>query len=388
MVPLSYNVRSLLVRRATTLATMGGIALVVFVLAATLMLTSGIEKTMQSSGSDDNAVVLRKGSDAELSSSIDAQTAKLVIDSPGIKKVASGPLAVGELVMVATLDKVDGDGQASNLLIRGVPDNVMAFRPEVRIVAGRPAQPGTDDVIIGQRIRGRFKGVDLGGQFEIKKNRSVKVVGVFEAGGSSFESELWADIETVRTSFGRDNLFSSVTVALTSVTAFDMFKAQVESDKRLGLEVMRESAYYEKQSEGTSIFIMALGIVISLFFAIGAMIGAMITMYGAVAQRRREIGTLRALGFSKMSILLSFLFESFILAILGGALGVLAALPMGFIEISMMNIATWSEVVFTFDPTPGIILTALIVGGMMGVLGGFFPAVRAAMLSPIDAMRK
>lgn len=387
MVPLSYNVRSLFVRRATTLATMVGIALVVFVLAAALMLTNGIKNTLNSSGSEDKAFVLRKGSDAALSSSIDAQAAKLVMDAPGVKKSDSGPLAVGELLVVAALDRKGGEGQISNVQIRGVPDNVMQFRPEVRIVDGRPARPGTDEVVIGERIRGRFDGVDLNGQFDLKKNRPVTVVGVFESGGSAFESEIWADIETVRTSFGRENLFSSVTLSLESATAFDGFKAQVESDKRLGLEVMRESAYYEKQSEGTATFIMAMGFMIAFFFSIGAALGAMITMYGAVAQRRREIGTLRALGFSRWSILLSFLFESFVLSVLGGLLGVLAAIPMSMVELSMMNLMTWSEVVFSFDLTLSVVVTALVFGGLMGLGGGFLPAVRAAMTSPIDAMR-
>ena len=258
----------------------------------------------------------------------------------------------------------------------------------MRIVEGRPPQPGTDEVIIGTRIAGNFKGVEMNGSFELKKNRPVTVVGVFESGGSTFESEVWADIDAIRTSFGRDNLVSSVTVQLESVTAFDAFKAEVESDKRLGLDVIRELAYYEKQSGATATFISILGMFISVLFAIGAMIGAMITMYGAVAQRRREIGTLRALGFSRLSILFSFLMESLVLAFLGGVIGVLASLPMSMVELSMMNFLTWSEVVFKFDPTPGIIVTSLIFGSVMGIVGGFFPALRAAMTSPIDAMRE
>lgn len=387
MIPLSYNVRSLLVRRTTTIATAIGIGLVVFVLAASMMLYNGIQNTLAASGSASNAFVLRKGSDAELSSSIEGQTAKLIMDGPGVKRAESGPLAVGELVIVIAQEKTGTGGQVSNVQIRGVPANVLAFRPEVTIVAGRTARPGTDEVIIGQRIRGRFQGVDLGGSFELKKNRAVTVVGVFEADGSAFESEIWADLETVRTSFGRDNLVSSVTVQLESPTAFDAFKAHVESDKRLGLEVMRELRYYEKQTEQTGTFILAMGIIISVFFSIGAMIGAMITMYGAVAQRRREIGTLRALGFSRPALMFSFLFEAVALSLMGGVLGIVAALPMGLAEISMMNFATWSEIVFKFELSPGVIITALIFGCGMGILGGFFPAFRAARVSPIEAMR-
>ena len=387
MVPISYNVRSLFVRRATTIATAIGIGLVVWVLATALMLTNGIRNTLVASGSDDKAFVMRKGADAELSSSIDEQTAKLVMSNPGVKQAEGGPLAVGELVVVIAQEKVGTEGQVSNVQVRGVPDNALAFRPEVRIVSGRPVKPGTDEVIVGQRIAGRFAGVKLGGTFELKKNRPVTVVGTFEAGGSAFESEVWANIDTLRTSFGRENLVSSVTVQLESATAFDAFKGQIESDKRIGLQVMRESRYYEKQTESTGMFIKVMGILIAVFFSIGAMIGAMITMYGAVAQRRREIGTLRAIGFSRLSIMASCLLESVILSALGGALGILAALPMSFAELSMMNFATWSEIVFTFDLSAGVVITSLIVGCAMGILGGFFPAWRAARVSAIEAMR-
>jgi putative ABC transport system permease protein len=387
MIPLSYNVRSLFVRKTTTIATALGIGLVVFVLAAALMLYNGIVNTLSATGSDSKAFVLRKGADAELPSNFDGPTARLVMDGPGVKKTAAGPLGVGEVVIVIAQEKLGTGGQISNVLVRGVPPNVHEFRPEVQIVEGRPARPGTDEVIIGQRIRGRFKGLDLEGSFEIKRNRSVTVVGVFEAGGSTFESEVWADIETIRTAFGRENLVSSVTVQLESPTAFDAFKAHVESDQRLGLDVMRESRYYEKQSEQTGVFLLAMGITIAVFFSIGAMIGAMITMYGAVAQRRREIGTLRALGFSRLSVMASFLFEAVVLAFFGGLLGIAATIPMSAVKLSLVNFATFSEVVFSFDLSPNVIITALIFGCGMGVLGGFFPAYRAARVSAIEAMR-
>jgi putative ABC transport system permease protein len=268
-----------------------------------------------------------------------------------------------------------------------VPERALKLRPDVRIVEGRPAQPGTDEVMIGRRIRGRFNGVDLGASFELKKNRRVQVVGVFEAGGSSFESEVWADVETVKSSFGRDGLVSSVTVALEGPTKYDTFATAIEHDKQLGLQALRETRYYEKQSEGTTLFITAVGSIVAVLFSIGAMIGAMITMYAGVAQRRREIGTLRALGFSRISILLSFLMESLLLAFTGGVVGALASLAMSSVEFSMVNYATWSEVVFTFTPTATILLLAVGFGALMGILGGLLPAVRAARTSPIEAMR-
>lgn len=390
LIPLSYNVRSLFVRKATTIATAFGIALVVFVLASALMLSNGIRETMRASGSPENAMVVRKGSETEMASSIEIQTANLVLASPGVKKDAQGnPLGSGEIVVVVALDKLGTgvDGQVSNVLVRGVPPNVMAARPQVRVLEGRPAQPGTDECIIGKSIRGHFKGLELGSSFDLKKNRPIQVVGVFEADGSALESEIWTDVDTLRTSFGREGLVSSLTVQLESRDRFDTFATTVESDKRLGLEVMRESEYFEKQSEGTAIFMTAMGSVIAFFFSIGAMIGAMITMYAAVAQRTREIGTLQALGFSRFSILVSFLIESTILSLIGGVVGALAALGMSVVRFSTMNFQTWQEISFSFTPTPGIIFGSMLAGGLMGIFGGFFPAVRAARTSPIAAMR-
>jgi putative ABC transport system permease protein len=260
-------------------------------------------------------------------------------------------------------------------------------RPEVRITDGRAARPGTDEAIVGQGVRGRFAGLELGSSFNLKKNRPINVVGVFESGGSSLESEVWVDLETVRTSMGRGSGSSSVTLALESPAAYDGLSDFVEHDKQLGLQAQRESEYYEKQSEGTSAFIIGLGAVIAFFFSLGAMIGAMITMYGSVAHRTREVGTLLALGFSPFSVVISFLFESSVLALLGGLIGAAASVGMSTVSFSTMNFATWQEVSFSFDPSPGILLVAVVVGGLMGLIGGFFPALSAARVSPITAMR-
>jgi putative ABC transport system permease protein len=297
------------------------------------------------------------------------------------------PLGAGELVLVVALDLASKPGQVATVLVRGVQGDVMKLRPEVHIVEGRPAKPGTNEVIIGKRIRGKFKGLGMGETFELNKNRPANVVGIFESGGSSFESEVWGDVDTVRAAFGRDGVVSSVTVQLASHTSYDGFAAAMEHDKQLGLKVQRESEYYDKQSEGTAKFVQVLGQAIVFFFSVGAMIGAMITMYAAVANRSREIGTLRALGFSRFQVLTSFLLEAFLLALLGGALGVVASLGMMFVEFSMMNFTTWSEVVFSFEPTVRIIVTAVLAGGIMGIIGGFFPAIRAARISPLVAMR-
>jgi len=389
MIPLRYNARSLLVRRATTVATALGIALVVFVLAASRMLAHGIAETMGRSGSASRAIVMRKGADAELSSVGEQRHVGIVLAAPGVKRNAKGePIGGGEALVVIAATRTDDPSQFANVQLRGVNPNVFELRPEARIVAGRPARAGTDEVLVGARVRGRFVGLEIGQRFEIKKNRTAEVVGVFEAGGSSFESEIWADLETVRTSFGREGMVSSISVALESPSAFDRFRAAIEGDKQLDLQVLSEPTYYEKTSEGTALLMTFLGGAIVFFLSLGAMIGGMITMYGAVDSRKREIGTLRALGFTRLQVLGSFLFESALLALCGGVIGAFAALGMGFVKIGMMNQATWSEMVFSFDPTPDIVIGSVIAGAVMGILGGFLPAARAARVSPIAAMRE
>ena len=387
MIPLKYNVRSLAVRKTTTVSTALGIALVVLVLAGSMMFTEGIKKTMGASGKAENAVVLRMGSDAELGSVIEESSVPLILAAPGVKQDEKGqPLGVAETVVVGAMEKLGTTG-VTNVAIRGVGDDPMKFRPEVHLVAGRPPRPGTDEAIVGARIRGRIRGVDLDQTFDIKKNRPVKVVGVFEADGSAYESEVWCDRELVRQAYGRLGVVSSVRVKLESPSKFEAFRAGIENDKRLGLQAVREPAFYEKQSEGAALLFGALGGVVSFFFAVGAMIGAMITMYAAVANRQREIGTLRALGFSQGSVLFSFLLEAVILSVIGGALGLAASMSLTFIHPSLVNFSSWSEVVFSFDPTPKILLFALGIAGVMGFVGGFFPALRAARTSPLKAIR-
>jgi len=387
MIPLSYNIRNLAVRKRTSAAAAVGLALVVFVVAGVLMLSHGIRKTLGRSADPDVAIVLRKGADVELASSIEEPSVGLVTATPGVARRPDGSVeAVAELMVVVLLDKLGTDG-FSNVQVRGVPEDVFKFRRSARIVAGRPPRAGTDEVAVGQAIRGRFRGVDLGQSFELKKNRQVNVVGVFEDGGSSFESEVWADLNTIRTAFGREGLVSSVRVRLESPTKFDGFKASLEQNRQLNLEASKEADYFEKQSQGITIFISALGFVIAFFFGIGAIIGAMITMYAAVANRQREIGTLRALGFSRTSIVMSFLAESIFLALVGGAVGAVASLGLGFVKFSMMNYASWSEIVIDFEPSVSSIVGAIVVAGVMGLLGGFFPAVRAARMNPVMAMR-
>jgi len=387
LIPLSYNLRSLFVRKATTLATAFGIALVVFVLASSLMLSNGIQQTMVSTGAPDRALVLRKGADTELASGITTDKANLVIAAPGVKRKDGQALVASEVVVVIAQEKLGSDGKVSNVQVRGVQPTSYALRQELKIIKGRAATPGTDEAVVGANLEGNYAGMAVGQSFDLKKNRPVTVVGIFDAGGSAFDSEVWVDIDTLRSTFGREGLSSSLLVQLESEGNYDVFSDTIEHDKQLDLEAFREREYYEKQSEGTSIFITAIGVLIAVFFSMGAMIGATITMYAAVSQRSREIGTLQALGFSRFAILVSFVFEAIVLALGGGLVGVVASLLMGTVRLSMMNFATWQEISFSFDPTPSILLSALVAGAFMGFLGGLFPAIRASRLSPIEAMR-
>jgi putative ABC transport system permease protein len=386
MIPIRYNFRSLVVRRTSNLLAVLGVALVVFVLAAALMLSAGIRKTLMSSGRDDIAIVIRKGSEAELSSIIEDPMVGLIVSQPGVAQIGGRAAGVGETVLVVGMEKIGAAG-FTNIQVRGVsPESSVLERP-IHLTKGHVPKPGSDEVMIGKRLDGRFRGLELGQSFELRRSRPATVVGVFSAEGTSQESEVLADQDTLRSAFGRAGIVSSVRVRLESAGAFESFRAAVEQDKRLGLEALTERKYYDRLSEGTSLFITVLGSVIAFFCSLGAMIGAMITMYGAVANRMREVGTLRALGFPRGQVLVSFLVESLILSGVGGLLGCVGALLVGSVEISMMNFASFSEVVFRLEPTPQALATALVCAGLMGLTGGFLPAIRAARTSILAAMR-
>ncbi|MEZ4370959.1 MAG: ABC transporter permease [Polyangiaceae bacterium] len=391
MVAILYNLRSVLVRRLTSLATVGGVALVTFVLAGALMLAHGAERAMASAGRADVAIVLRTGSDSELASSVDTQAVQALRTLPGVAAPGGEPNVSPELVSVVALPKSDQSG-ISNLSVRGVGEPAFALRPTLSLVSGRLPRPGSDEAIVGRRVVGHFAGLDvdssgLGGEVLLGKNRPVHVVGVFQAPGDAAESELWVDLETARAAFGRLGLASSVRVGLHSAADLATFRDAVESDPRLGLKVMSEAAFLEAQASGLSTFIRVLGTLVSLLFAIAAMLGAAITMHGAVSARVREIGTLRALGFSRGKILVGFLLESCALTLGGAGIGVLLALPLKCAEISMMNQSSWSEVVFGFEPSLGVLAQALALGVGMGLIGGIAPALRAAWIRPLDALR-
>jgi putative ABC transport system permease protein len=384
MVPVRYNIRSLLVRKVTTAFTAVGIALVVFVFAAAQMLGEGIKRALGNAGRPDTVIILRNGSDAELSSGINNDLLGLLTSQPGVAMDKGG--VIGEIVVVITAEVKGGTG-VSNVLVRGMPATGIAFRPEVKIVKGRLPVAGSNEVIVGKAISGRFQGLGLNESFDLRRNRPLKVVGMFEADGSSYESEVWGDIDVIRTSLGRGGAVSSARVRLSSPAQFSSFKASVEADKQLGMKAMREADYFRKQSEQTSSFLVGMGTGIAILFALAAMIGAAITMNGAVAHRSREIGTLRALGFSRLAILLSFLFEAIVLSLIGGVVGCVLVMAMTLIEFPVMNFQTFSEIVISFTASSGVIISSLIFSIAMGLVGGFFPALRAARTSPVEAMR-
>jgi putative ABC transport system permease protein len=382
-VPMQYNARSLLVRKVTTLVTALGIALVVAVFAGALMLGEGINRVLTAAGRADTVVILRKGSDAELSSAIGNEYVGLF---RGPAQVAQAGGVIGEIVIVVTADRADGFG-ASNVLVRGIPPDGIAFRPEVRLASGRLPKPGTNEAIVGRGISGRFKGIALGQSFELRRNRPLQIVGEFTSDGSSYESEVWGDLDVIRRSLGREAVVSSVRVRLNTPSDFDAYRQTIENDKRFSMKVMREADYYEKQSQSLAGFLRSLGLAAAILFSLAAMIGAAITMNGAVAHRTREIGTLRALGFSRRSILLSFLTEATVLALAGGLIGIIAVQLLALVRVPLINFQTFSEIVLRFQATPGVLAWSLWFSGLMGLIGGLFPAIRASRVSPVEAMR-
>jgi putative ABC transport system permease protein len=383
MVPFRYNLRSTLVRKVTTAATALGIALVVFVFAAAQMLSEGVNRAMRSTGRTDTAIVLRKGSDAELSSGITNEQLALLRGQQGVR-TGDGNGVIGEIVIVASLPLADDPSGISNIMIRGVPAEGMKFRPEVKIVSGRAPTPGTNEAIVGKAVSGRFVGVAPGKSFDLRRNRPLVIVGEFESGGSSYESEVWGDLDVIRQSLGRESVVSSARVR---VDNFDAFRANVEADKSLSLMALREPAYYAKTAGPSAAFFSIIAWVVGILFSFAAMIGAAITMNGAVAHRTKEIGTLRALGFSRMAILTSFVLEAIFLALLGGILGTAISLLLGMVTVGTMNFMTFSELMITFHATPAILISALVFSVAMGLVGGLFPAIRASRVSPVEAMR-
>ena len=385
-VPLSYSWRNLCARRLTTALTAGGMALVVFVFTATLMLAEGLRQTLVATGSPGNAIVLRKGSETEIQSGIERQAAAAMTTRPEIAVGRDGRLlAARESVVLIGLTK-RSTGKVSNVVIRGTDAASLALRPQVRIVAGRLPRPGTPEIMVGKSVASGFEGAGLGQSLRFGK-RLWPVVGIFDAGATGFSSEIWGDGDQLMPAFGR-NAYSIVLVGLRDPGLLNSYKEAIEADPRLQAEVWRETRYYEKQSDMMRKFLTVLGVALTAIFSLGAMIGATITMYSAVANRVPEIGTLRALGFSRSGILAAFLLESVLLGLLGGVAGVALAAGLSFVTFSTTNFQTFSEIAFKFALTPWIAGLSLAFAAIMGVTGGFFPALRAARLNIVAALRE
>jgi putative ABC transport system permease protein len=385
-IPFAYIWRSLWARRLTTALTLGGIALVAFVFAAVLMLSRGVEQTLIETGSMDNAIALRKSANSELVSQIDRDGANILKTFPEVATLPNGkPFASTEIYVIINLSK-KGSNDMGNVSVRGISPEALQLRPQVTLIDGRWFTFGTQEIILGKNIAQQFQKCELGQEIRFG-DASWKIVGFFDGQGAAFDSEIWGDVEQMGAAFGRP-VFSSATFRLTSTEAFEAAQLRIQQDPRLAyMELKRERDYYEEQSKLMSGFIRILGLVVTVIFSIGAMIGAMITMYAAVANRTVEIGTMRALGFKRRSVLGAFLIESILLSLVGGVIGIALASLMSFIRISTTNFGTFSELAFGFTLAPSVIISTLMFAVLMGIVGGFLPAVRASRLSILNALR-
>jgi len=381
-----YSYRNLWVRRLTTALTAGGMGLVIFVFAAVLMLAAGFQKTLVTTGSPDNAVFVRRSSEAEVQSLVSREEAAIVESMPEIGLGRDGTkLAAREAVILINLSRRD-TGNLAHVTVRGInPALSMQLRPRVRISAGREPRSGTSEILAGRSIMQRFAVGGLGQTMSFG-SRTWTVVGILDAGGTGFDSEIWADVEVMMTTFRR-SAYSSVIGRLREPSAFPALRKRAMSDPRLTLETWRETDYYASQSELMARFIRILGLTLTLIFSLGAVIGSMVTMYSAVANRVSEIGTLRALGFRRATILTAFLLESVFLSLVGGGLGLAAASFMNRISVSTMNWQTFSELSFRFALDSSIVVNALAFAVVMGLVGGILPALRAARMNIVTALR-
>ena len=385
-IPFKYITSGFRSRRLTTGITIGGIALVVWVYTAVLMMSYGVEKTLSSNGSDRNAVIARKSSQGEISSIITGDAVNVIKTLPQIAKNESGrQLVSAEVVTVINLNVVGGG--LSNMTVRGVDPAAFELRPYIKIIEGRMFNTGSQEIIVGTAVTKRFLGAKLGGKIKFA-NDEWTIVGIMDAKGSSFESEIWGDGTQLQAAFNRGNSVSTMTVHMTDGVTIDQFREAFESDRRINqFEPKTEIKFYQEQSQALATFIAALGTAITIIFSMGAIIGAVITMYTAVATRTTEIGTLRALGFRRRSVLASFLFETLFISATGGMIGVALASILQFFSISTMNFNSFSELTFSFAISKEIVINSMVFALVMGFLGGFFPSIRAARLNIVDSLR-
>ncbi len=386
-IPLVYNVRSVKARWTSTIVAVVGIAGTVGVFVAMLSLARGFKATLVSSGSADNALITRAGATSEMTSGVSLDSVKIIQDAPGIARGADGPLLTPEAVLMAPIP-LRSTGTDANVELRGVAPNVFAIRSNIKIIEGRMFRPGLSELIVGKNAKATYSGLTLGSTIGLGSAR-WQVVGIFDAGGSAFDSEVWGDAHLLNGAYKRPDTFSqSVTVHLSSPAALQQLRDTLSADPRLNVDVTREIDYYSKQSTRMTQLITTLGGFVALIMAIGAVFGALNTMYSAVAERSREIATMRALGFNSGNVVLSFLFEALLISFVGGLLGCLAVLPLNGLTTSTMNFQTFSNLAFAFKITFDLLWMGVLFALVMGVLGGMPPAIRAAQRPVASALRE
>jgi putative ABC transport system permease protein len=387
-IPLIYNVRSVKARWTSAIVAVLGIAGTVGVFVAMLSLARGFKATLVASGSADNAIIMRAGATSEMMSGVALDQVKILQDAPGVARGTEGaPLVTSEVVVVAPFP-LKSTGTDANVQVRGVSANVLSIRKNVKIVQGRMFQPGISELVVGRNANSTYSGMTVGNTVNFGGGH-WQIVGVFDAGGSAFDSEVWCDSRVLDDVYKRPtNVFQSVTVHLTSPDALQQFKDSVTADPRLSVDVSREIDYYAKQSTRMTQLITILGGLVASVMAIGAIFGALNTMYSAVAERGREIATMRALGFGAAAVVFSFLVEAFLISLVGGLIGCLAVLPLNGLTTATMNWQTFSNMAFAFKITSGLLLGGIIFALVMGLLGGLPPAIRAAARPVAVALRE
>lgn len=386
-IPIIYNIRSVQARWTSTIVAVLGIAGTVGVFIAMLALARGFKATLVSSGSPDNAIVTRAGASSEMLSSIDLDAVKILEDEPGVARNAEGPLVTSEAVVVAPLP-LRSTGTDANVQVRGVSANVLSVRRNIKIAQGEIFRPGLTEVVVGKNASASYSGLKVGNTVKFG-GTEWKVVGIFDAGGSAFDSEVWCDPRVLDDAYKRpSNAFQSATVHLTSADAFQSFKDAVTADPRMNVQVEREIDYYSKQSTAMTRLITVLGGLVAFIMAIGAVFGALNTMYSAVSERGREIGTMLALGFGATAVVSSFLIEALFIAGIGGIVGCIAVLPLNGLTTGAMNWQTFSQLAFAFRISPQLLIGGIGFALAMGLLGGLLPALRAARMPVATALRE
>jgi len=383
--PLKYNLRNIIVRKGSTLATAFTIGLTVAVFLLVMALARGIDSTLASSGEPLNMIVLREGSTAELNSSITQENFKDLMYLDGVARENEQPLAAGENITLIYKAR-KGMSQGSNVTIRGVGPMSFKLRSGFKVVAGRLFQPGLTEAVVSKRIAERFQGLEIGDKFRIQTT-DYTVVGLFDSAGKAFESEIWVDINSLASTTKRTDSFSIALLRVKDQNALNALTKRITDDPKLHLKATSERSFYEEQQGQASGALKALAVFITFIMAVGAGFAGMNTMYAAVARRTKEIGTLRVLGFGRLSILIAFLLESVSIALIGAAIGIVLSLPLNFVSTGTSNWVTFSEIAFNFRVTPDLMIWALTFGAVIGFVGSLFPSIRASRFKIVDALR-